>query len=211
MSRADSFEDIQEGHIGLDAMSDAFPQQFRSQAIDAVKRQNQDCFVSCWHLSSSESLAMWKIYGAHAFSVALVSNVGKVMSAGHEYCKDLSSAGMFGEVIYDNYISDGKLNVKTLGIPFGHQELPIPISVQMLFLKAKAFNYEQEWRLVIHKRNANQSAIRVPIENVEEFVEAIYISPEAPDWMIESIKRLISEQFGYKTIPVSKSPLSKHF
>lgn len=211
LPRANSFEDIQEGYVALDLTTETFPEQIHSQAKDALKRQNQDCFVNCWHLSSSESLAMWKVYGIHAFSVALVSNVGRVMSVCHEYCKDLSSTGMFGEVIYDNYVTNGKLNVKTLGIPFGYKDLPIPTSVLMLFMKANAFNYEQEWRLVIHKPNKNLSALRIPVGDIEEFIEAIYISPEAPVWMVESIKRLVSEQFGFTKISVSKSPLSQHF
>ncbi|MFC1626152.1 DUF2971 domain-containing protein [Pseudomonadota bacterium] len=211
LPRADSFEDIQEGHIGLDAILKSFPTIQLYQHKEALERQNTECFVSCWHLSSSESLAMWKVYGGHAFSVALVSNVGKVVSACHEHCKDLSSTGMFGEVIYDNYVSDGKINVETMGLPFGYRDLPVPISIQTLFMKAQAFSYEQEWRLVLHKPSIKQSSIRISIPNIEEFIEAIYISPEAPEWMIESIKRLISDQFGFTKISVSKSPLCKHF
>jgi hypothetical protein len=209
--RANTFDDIQEGHVGLDAMLETIPPNLHHQAKAALERQNAECFVSCWHLSASESLAMWKVYGIHNFSVALVSNVGKVMSVCHEYCKNLSSTGMFGEVIYENYVTDGKLNVKTMGIPFGYSNLPIPTSVLTLFMKAKAFSYEQEWRLVIHKAKFDESSLRVSVGSIEDFVEAIYISPEAPDWMVSSIQTLISEQFNFPKILVSKSPLSRHF
>lgn len=211
LARADSFEDLQEGYVGLEAMLATIPPDLHAQAKQGIKNQNKDCYVTCWHLSSSESLAMWKIYGIHAFSVAIVSNVGKVMSAGHEYCKDLNSSGMFGEVVYENYIANDKMNVATMGIPFGYSELPIPISVQTLFMKAKAFSYEQEWRLVLHKRNHGDSSIRINVGNLEDFIEAIYVSPEAPDWMVHSIKNLISKQFGLTGITVDKSPLSKHY
>lgn len=211
LPRANSFDDLQEGLVGLEAMLETVHPSLHLQAKLALERQNSECFVSCWHLSYSESLAMWKVYGIHNFSVALVSNIGKVMSACHEYCKDLSSLGMFGEVIYDNYVTNGKINVKTMGIPFGYGELPVPINILTLFMKAKAFSYEQEWRLVIHKAKSNEPALRINVGHLENFVEAIYISPEAPDWMVSSIQTLISKQFGLPGIIVSKSPLSRHF
>lgn len=211
LPRADLFEDIQEGFIGLDALLETIPPKLFPQAKEAVEKLNRQSFVSCWHLSSSESLAMWKVYGGHAYSVALVSSIGKVSSICHDYCKDLSAAGMFGEVIYENYVSNEVLNVATMGIPFGYGELPISSATQVLFMKAKAFSYEQEWRLVIRKSSEDAPAIRVPAPNLNEFIEAIYISPEAPEWMVLAIKRLVSQQFGLANIPVTKSPLSKHF
>lgn len=210
-SRADKFEDTQEGYVGLEALLSTVPPELHEKAKQALHRQNLECFVSCWHLSSSESLAMWKVYGANAFSVAVVSNVGNVMSVCHDYCADLSAAGMFGEVVYDNYVSDGTLNVDTLGLPFGHKELPIPKSMLTLFMKAKAFSYEQEWRVVLNKKNVRDPAIRVPIGNIEEFVEHIYVSPEAPDWMVSAIEKLVRDQFGLSRVSVCKSPLAKHF
>lgn len=210
-SRADKFEDTQEGYVGLEALLSTVPPELHEKAKQALHRQNLECFVSCWHLSSSESLAMWKIYGANAFSVAVVSNVGKVISACHDYCADLSAAGMFGEVVYDNYVSDGTLNVQALGLPFGYKELPISKSILTLFMKAKAFSYEQEWRVVLNEKSVSEPAIRVPIGDIEEFVEHVYVSPEAPDWMVSSIGSLVRDQFGLSRISVSKSPLAKHF
>lgn len=210
-SRADKFEDKQEGYVGLDILLSIVPPELHKKAEQALHHQNQECFVSCWHLSSSESLAMWKIYGANAFSVAVVSNVGKVMSACHDYCDDLSATGMFGEVVYDNYVSDGTFNVETLGLPFGYNELPISKSILTLFLKAKAFSYEQEWRVVLNKKSLSEPAIRVPIGDIEEFVEHVYVSPEAPDWMVSTIGSLVNDQFGLSRVTVSKSPLAKHF
>lgn len=87
LPRVDSFEDVREGHVGLEAMLETVPSRLHSQATEALKKQNKECFVSCWHLSSSESLAMWKVYGVHNFSVAMVSNVGKVMSACQRSCQ----------------------------------------------------------------------------------------------------------------------------
>ena len=209
-TKADAFEDIQEGYIGLDAMLMALPQdaseKLHIETKEAIENLNNECFASCWHLSSSESLAMWKIYGIHNFSVALVSDVQRVMSVSDVYCQTEPVSCVMGEVIYDNYIKDGEANVNAVGLSSQY-----PQSVLTLFMKANAYSYEREWRLVIHKSKADEKALAVNVGNLEKFIDAIYVSPEAPDWMVVSIKRLLSEQFKLPNIKVSRSPLSKHF
>ena len=214
-TKADSFEDIQEGYIGLDAMLKDLPEdatdELRLQTKENIESLNNECFASCWHLSSSESLAMWKVYGIHNFSVALVSSVKSVMSVSDTYCKSQPVSGVMGEVIYYNYIKDGKANVETVGLPLQGKGLCVPSSVLTLFMKANAYSYEREWRLVLHKSGAHEKALTVKVDNLEEFIEAIYVSPEAPDWMVECIKKLLAVQFTLPNIKVSRSPLSKHF
>lgn len=214
-TKANSFEDIQEGYIGLDAMLNALPEdateQLRLQTKQDIENLNNECFASCWHLSSSESLAMWKVYGIHNFSVALVSSVDSVMSVSDAYCKSEPVSGVMGEVIYYNYLKDGKANVQTIGLPLEDKELSVPSSVLTLFMKASAYSYEREWRLILHKTNADEKALSVNVDDLEAFIDAIYISPEAPDWMVECIQKLLAVQFSLPHIKVSRSPLSKHF
>jgi len=214
-TKADAFEDIQEGYIGLEAILTTLPKDatddLRSKTKQEIENLNQECFVSCWHLSSSESLAMWKVYGIHNFSVALVSNVGRVMSVGDAYCKNEPVSCVMGEVIYDNYIEEGKANTKAIGCTITDQEPSLPESVLTLFMKANAYSYEREWRFIIHKSKADEKALAVNVGNLDEFIDAIYVSPEAPDWMVNSIQTLLSVQFNLPNIKVSRSPLSKHF
>lgn len=214
-TKADSFEDIQEGYIGLDAMLNALPEdatdELRLQTKQTIENLNNECFASCWHLSSSESLAMWKVYGIHNFSVALVSSVESVMTVSNEYCKNEPVSGVMGEVIYYDYIQDGKPNVDTVTLPLEEKERGVPSSVLTLFMKANAYSYEREWRLILHKSNAEEKALTVKVDDLEDFIDAVYVSPEAPDWMVECIKKLFSVQFDLPHIKVSRSPLSKHF
>ena len=118
---------------------------------------------------------------------------------------------MAGEVVYDNYVTNGIANVKTVGLPFGYKKLPVPLSIMTLFMKARAFSYEQEWRLVLVKKNHDHLGLRVGVGDLNHFIEAIYVAPEAPDWMVRSIQTLIAKQFDLSNISVSRSPLSEHF
>jgi len=214
-TKADSFEDIQEGYIGLDAMLKALPEdatdELRLQTKQTIENLNNEFFASCWHLSSSESLAMWKVYGIHNFSVALVSSVESVMSVSDDYCNREPVTGVMGEVIYYNYIKDGKANVETVSLPLKEKGLRLPSSILTLFMKANAYSYEREWRLILHKSNAHEKALTVHVNDLENFIDAVYVSPEAPDWMVECIKKLLAVQFALPNIKVSRSPLSKHF
>ena len=195
----------------IKALPEDATDDLRSKTQQAIENLNKQCFASCWHLSTSESLAMWKVYGIHNFSVALVSNVGRVMSIGDIYCKNEPVSCVMGEVIYDNYIEEGKANTKAIGCTITDTKPSLPESVLTLFMKANAYSYEREWRFIIHKANAEEKALAVSVGNLEEFIDAIYVSPEAPDWMVSCIQNLLSVQFNLPNIKVSRSPLSKHF
>lgn len=211
MPSASSFADLKEGHLGLEILGKEVTRPLPPNSKDVVSGYNRETYVSCWHLSSSESLAMWKIYGGNNASVAIVSNTGKVMRLISDFCSDLSYLGMVGEVIYDRYVTDGKIRLSLLGVPFGYRDLNYPVGLQILFMKASAFSYEQEWRVILHRKGATDPAIRVPIPRIEEFIEAIYISPEAPEWLVSSIQQLVAVQFNLPSIKVSRSPLVEHY
>jgi hypothetical protein len=211
LARADSFEDLLEGRFGLTAIRAHLNSTATALDDFAIGGLKADCFLSCWHLSAAESLAMWRLYGKSDNSIAIVSDVGEVMNAGNVFCERLEYCGMFGEVIYDNYIDNGRMQVSTIGLPFGRSQLPMPMSVQLLFCKAPAFEFEKEWRLVIWKRRANQSFIRILLPDVRTFVKKIVISPEAQAWVEETIRQVVQVQFDLRGIPVERSGLGVHF
>lgn len=125
LPKASHFDDLREGHHAMDhLLSEAGAHGTFSEIFsDAVDKLNNCHYVSCWHLSSSESLAMWKIYGGDSFSIAITAKVGRVMEVFHRFCKDESVEGMCGEVIYGSPINDdNKFRATTLGLPFGSQE-----------------------------------------------------------------------------------------
>lgn len=210
LARADAFEDALEGALGLSVVTEhlSFPNSpLTDHAVEALKR---DCFLSCWHLAAAESLAMWRRYGRDESSVAVVSSVGSVMSMANSYCSDLQHCGMFGDVLYDNLIVDGRLRVTTVGLPFGYSTLPVPTSLQLFFYKGSDFEFEKEWRLVLWRKRSDASFVRVPIADAASFIDRILVSPEAPDWVLDVVTQLVQVQFGLRKVPVERSTLSTH-
>jgi hypothetical protein len=211
LARADGFEDSLEGQFGLRAIGPHVSPPPTADHEAAVDRMRAECFLSCWHLSAAESLAMWRLYGQSSHSIAIVSTVSEVMSVANDFCENLEHCGMFGDVIYNDYVDSGRMRVSTVCLPFGYSVLPIPQSVQLLYFKAPAFEFEKEWRLLIWKKRATQSFIRIPIRNIQSFTKKVVISAEAPIWIEETIRQIVHVQFGFKEIAVERSALSVHF
>ena len=70
LTRADCFEDSQEGLFGAEEMLSHMPENMHERIKNALKEQTKETFITCWHYAASESLAMWKIYGGGKDAVA---------------------------------------------------------------------------------------------------------------------------------------------
>ena len=55
--------------------------QNREMQIRALFIYRRSFFVSCWHLASHESAAMWKIYGAPGPGVAITTTAARIKRA----------------------------------------------------------------------------------------------------------------------------------
>jgi hypothetical protein len=212
MARSDLFEDVLEGQFGFAELMKYLTGRAPVPFHDAVKAIRQDCFLSCWLLSNSESQAMWGLYGKNdPSSVAIVSNVGAVMSAANDYCTAKEVYGMFGKVIYDNYVVNGRAGISTLALPFGRTEVTVPLSTQIFFCKAPAFAHEQEWRLLLWQRKAQKLSIDLPLPDPKKLIQRILVAPTAREWTVQCVKELVQVQFGLKEIPVERSDLAAHY
>jgi hypothetical protein len=210
MARSDLFEDVLEGQFGFAELTKHLTTLISSHGpVEAIRR---DCFLSCWLLSNSENHAMWGLYGKNEpSSVAIVSNVGAVMSAANDYCIRKEVYGMFGKVIYGNYVVNGRAGISTVALPFGRTEVSVPIGAQIFFYKASAFAHEQEWRLLLWQRKAQKLSVALPIPDPTKLIERILVAPTAHQWTVECVKELVHAQFGLKEIPVERSGLAAHY
>ena len=153
---------------------------------------------------------MWRLYGRGDAPIAIVSSVSAVMSDSNVFCETTDFGGMFGDVIYDSFFLDGRFRASTLGLPFGRPSPPGLTSALAFFCKPKAFAYEKEWRLLLWKRAAGCSSVSVPIADPKKFIERVLVSPDAPDWILDTVKELVQVQFGLEGMIVEKSSLAGH-
>jgi hypothetical protein len=168
--------------------------------------------INCWHVSDYESLAMWSLYGR---AVALQTTFARLMfSTGRP-------AGLsVGMVEYIDHETDG---------------IPTHNAYAHYYRKRKSFAHERELRLILSRQsdvfagNGGKFAkegtpemadpgmtfqVRcgaVPDEGLDlpadpkALIEAIYIAPESPDWIINAVTTVVTS-LGYE-MPVKRSAL----
>ncbi len=137
-------------------------------------------FVSCWHMSDFESVAMWKLYAADMKGIALKSTVGNIRA-------QLPSEGRIRRVKYIDYEVDETLHLSPA------------------YCKRKAFEYEREVRAVI-PLSATRAPAGLPLKvDLSSFIAEVRVSPNMRSWMIDLIQQLLV-RYGVST-PCLRSSL----
>lgn len=160
------------------------------------KIMRDECFISCWHANEHESAAMWKIYSENDESICIQTTFSRVLKQFPDY--------VFGGLV--NYIDYEKDIIKggNLFSPLMH--------------KRKSFEHEKELRFIITgqlfdfvppkkeiKKLITGSGLNLPI-NPSKFIEAVFISPTAPDWFFETVAQIV--KISGHNIPINQSSLT---
>ena len=196
---------------------------------DVEKFYKNNMFVSCWHIASEESDAMWKIY-ANKYGIAIKTTTEKL-----EKMLDFSNIEANGYQVIMNKIDYtdkaklyAKLNSKTSKeLSLSEQEF-----LNLFFKKNNYYDYEKELRILFYKKipniimnfeNSNLSSQdkRQEIDsinknyvcdikinsNIEEFIDEIILSPFAPKYYLNTLLDLF-DKIGMSNLK-EKTHLSK--
>ena len=200
-TRADQFEDPYEGRIS-DAMvrllrehegQESFPVGMANRVLDGIELFRSQIFVNCWCALQHESAAMWKLYLDGPHGVAIKSDHDALVKV----------------------LEPTPLRIRTSLINYVDYQTT-PISTRNMFFpflcKRLSFAHESELRVVIWSlEDVNQSqiareALQLEVRiNIRELIQAIHVSPWAPEWYGELVERLI-RRYGL-SCPVVRSPL----
>ena len=95
---------------------------------------------------------------------------------------------------------DASLYVKALNLLYGL----IKRCLKRFWYKRKSFEYENEVRAIVKRRNISEKGIYIPI-NIEKLIDRIYVSPYAPEWFVAVVKSVVDK---YKIdVPVLHSQM----
>ncbi len=192
-TRADKFEDPLEGDVPsvyIDRLlafykCDIYKILHDKYDLDTIKKDilgkfkkyRSETFISCWteNRNETESYALWKIY-AKEYGVAIQTTVGKL--------KEITKSK--GAVIYRvKYIDDSTTN---LNVPRFSKKLTME-SQNFFVYKRAEYCYENEIRAMFTTDDCYN--LEVLIDNVENFIDKIYISPFAEKWFFDLIKDIL--------------------
>lgn len=154
-------------------------------------------FVSCWHANNFESAAMWDLYSKNQ-GIGIRTNFKKIKESLTSDGKNSDKDFVAGYIQYCDY------NVPQLSDAMNFL-LPA-------FRKRLSFEHEKEVRVAfINKENLtikNDSAYPLGIEvdvSPDKLIESLFLAPDSPNWLAESITSLI-QSLGY-SFPVQVSSL----
>lgn len=145
-----------------------------TKTVDFLEAATASSCVSCWHVNEDESAAMWKLY-SFDFGVAIQSTVVGLIVA---LADSARSAKV--EMALVQYI-----DFESPDLP----RLPFPA-----FLKRKSFSHENELRVVTINRDLanNPTGVAIAVTDFSKLIERIYISPSAPTWFADVVRREIA-------------------
>lgn len=199
-TRADKFEDKFEGSYPKGnkiewekrqrgKYDDNFKEFINWQSLVIKKLRKYTC-ISCWHANEFESDAMWKLYSQSNEAIAIQSSFGRLKKSFDDESKNV----YIGKVNYIDYDKEC-INESCL--------------YNFVLNKRKSFIHEQEVRAVVGladftqikrpncdlKETPPDFGVNINV-NLEELVEKIYISPLAPKWFADLVKKVI-KRYGY--------------
>jgi len=148
-----------------------------------------DTFVSCWYLSDVESAALWKLFPKSDEGIAIKSNIYNLVQSIES--KSSKYTIYMGSVIYGH----GKVAARKTNKPKSFS------GDDAVFTKRRCFEHEKELRLVMYVNDikrpvlSNGAGLKIEVD-LELMISEIIISPEAPPWMEDLVKR-ITKKYGY--------------
>lgn len=198
--RGDQFQDKFEGQFTT-SLKHGIEQSYKDNKIDFTYEQfrstlRQRVFISCWHQSDSESMAMWSVYGRSSYSVAITTTVGLLKNALE--ARQLPYLVSIEKVDYVDYQSDPDLDISPYSRVFAY--------------KHDAYEYENEVRILLDRSvyefdepiDGEGISIKIPIKDV---LKRIIVAPEAPSWFVTLINDVVETKYKIEA-PCCPSVLS---
>lgn len=218
-ARLDTFKDPFEGslprrnyvarkqqirHILVREGADRPEEEWEAAMQDVTRRARECAYVSCWHGGETESLAMWKLYGAPTGSVAIQTTYRKLVEAlpqqlchpsrlfdGERWTTDVYM-GMVQYLDYghsDDYIPGGNLLY-----PFMHKrkELDHEKEVRALAFFTEALKLDLADGTRFLDRISMPRGLSAKVD-IGQLVETIRVQPATPQWARRAIENLVRQ------------------
>jgi hypothetical protein len=158
-------------------------------------------YVNCWHMSETESQAMWKLYSSsYDEAVCIQTTYQKLVDALSDVLGVANNHYFIGVVQYINHHID---------------EMPPNNGFYPVMHKLKSFEHEREVRIVYWKRDPGTEntdlldtyppGLQVSID-INSAIETIIVSPVAANWFFDVVSSA-TEKYGVN-LTVTQSSLT---
>lgn len=158
-----------------------------SESVRIFERIRKLYFINCWHKSEVESEAMWKLYSQGLHGIAIQTTIDSLVGNIEMRYRDKIVADSVNYINYESGMFDHKNG-----------------NSSAFFHKRNHFAYEQEFRLVTpyiicndnhidEERQSRLSGIHIPLNNLNDLIHNVYVSPLAEDWFYSVVESIVEK------------------
>jgi len=154
------------------------------QVVENMKRDRKNLYVNCFFASGSESVAMWNLYSG-IDGVAIKYSADSLLEYIRTYYKAILKSDFFieaGMVSYEKVINHQMYD--------SNGEIVRDFNISP-FIKDECYKHENEYRIIITKRNDSKSAPILPIVDWNRIDFDIYVHSDLEDWKISTINDIL--------------------
>ena len=151
------------------------PQEEIEALVNKIREKRKGIMISCWHHSSYESAAMWKLYAKSNEAICIQTTYSKLASV-------IDSEANIGMVKYLDY-ENNWIPESSIYYPFMY--------------KRKSFEHENELRVILDLDNLEQKKLLKSNRfgywkqvDLNYLIEKIYVSPDSPRWFLDLTKNI---------------------
>lgn len=183
------FEDQWEGVIAQ------YEKQNDAKYINNFSKAREWIYLSCWHMETAESYAMWKIYGEHQYSVCIETTKAKI--------EELFQKSNLAASIYSCEVVYGSPDEHVVGPAYSvlKESNSILEKVQWWYgfnhgIKHKAYIFEKEYRVIIVDERFNLEILN-ELQGLTlkiapaEIIDSVIVSPRAPEWFVKIVSDIL--------------------
>lgn len=156
------------------------------------RRARIGTYVSCWTISSKDSMAFWQLYGGVKHSIALTTNVNRLIHAAMYWNRNV-------HIYRVKYVDHARMKDYIIGR-----------YSDVLQFKHEAYRHDKELRIVVPAQGPNWESnpicLRLPLANLDTIVRSIVVAPESDQEFYRAVKALCSK-YGLHS-PVRRSKLT---
>lgn len=192
---------------------------------EVAEHSRKITFLNCWHINDGESAGMWDLYGRSNRSIAIESTVGKLnealeagtdypIGAGHVRYADYDSSWedldkdskkSLNEVVFQDSINFKDLfHIKRDS--FRHEREFRAYAYFSEYLNNELFEMEQlrDYESPLGIKESDKYSIYTTVPDgtgfnvdidVDQMVERIHVAPDAPEWVVDSVKATLSNAY----------------
>lgn len=189
-ARIDQFEDPLEGthtDAELAGLRKHLKKTHAQALINVFRSGRSELYVNCWRSGSTESLAMWDLYGKGSGIVAVKSTVGRLRDAA---------------VTYDKPVYISKVKYLDWGDAPGIDNVLVACS-----RKDVSYQHEVEVRAIVLDVSKNRCTkrrlgIRLPVD-IERLITEVMVGPREQEWVVRLAERVMRRYGLYQKVIAS--------